>query len=78
MTVYLGNFSWETANRIAAALEEAGIVWWCKNPGTWTRVLFAEWGVRMFVDRTRLDEAREIARRLASAPPGEAPPGEGG
>ena len=68
-TVYLGNFAWETANRIAGALEDAGIVWWCKNPGTWTRVLFAEWGVRMFVDRNRLAEAREIARRSSRENP---------
>jgi hypothetical protein len=65
-TTYLGNFAWATANEIAGALEEAGIAWWCKNPGTITRVLFAEFGVRMFVDKTRLDEARHIARRLAT------------
>ncbi len=64
-TVYLGQFTWEHANRIAEALEEADIVWWCKNPGTITYVLFAEWGVRMFVDRERLEEARAIAARIA-------------
>lgn len=64
-TVYLGRFTWEHANEIAAALEDAEIAWWCKNPGTLTYVLFAEWGVRMFVDRERLDEARVIARRIA-------------
>lgn len=64
-TTYLGNFPWATANEIAGALEEAGIAWWCKNPGTITRVLFAEFGVRMFVDKRRLDDARDIARRLA-------------
>lgn len=66
-TTYLGNYAWATANDIAGALEDAGIVWWCKNPGTLTRVLFAEFGVRMFVDKTRLDEARGIARRIAEA-----------
>ncbi|HZA27123.1 MAG TPA: hypothetical protein VE915_05665 [Actinomycetota bacterium] len=63
-TTYLGNYSWATANDIAGALEDAGILWWCKNPGTLTRVLFAEFGVRMFVDQSRLDEAREIARGI--------------
>lgn len=66
-TTYLGNYAWATANDIAGALEDAGIVWWCKNPGTLTRVLFAEFGVRMFVDRARLDEARGIARRIVDA-----------
>lgn len=65
-TVYLGNYAWATANRIAAACEEAGIFWWAKNPGTFTRVLFAEFGVRLFVDKARLDEAREIAGRLVA------------
>jgi hypothetical protein len=72
-TNYLGNYAWATANDIAGALEEAGIFWWCKNPGTFTRVLFAEFGVRMFVDQARLDEAREIAGRIvAKAEQGEA------
>jgi hypothetical protein len=66
-TTYLGNYAWATANDIAGALEDAGIVWWSKNPGTFTRVLFAEFGVRMFVDKARLDEARGIARRIVEA-----------
>jgi hypothetical protein len=64
-TVYLGQFTNEHANQVAEALEEEGIVWWCKNPGTLSYVLFGEWGPRLFVDRARLDEAREIARRIA-------------
>lgn len=64
-TVYLGQYTWEHANRMAEAFEEAGIAWWCKNPGTLTYVLFGEWGVRMFVDRDRLDDARAIAERIA-------------
>lgn len=72
-TTYLGNYAWATANDIAGALEEAGIFWWCKNPGTFTRVLFAEFGVRMFVDQAHLDDAREIAGRIvAKAEQGEA------
>jgi hypothetical protein len=69
-TIYLGQFTWEHANRIAEQLEEAGIVWWVKNPGTWSFVLFREWGPRLFVDRERLEEARTIAERIA---PGGAP-----
>ncbi len=64
-TVYLGQFTWEHANQIAEALEEADIAWWYKSPGTVTYVLFAEWGVRLFVDRDRLDEAKAIVARIA-------------
>jgi Putative prokaryotic signal transducing protein len=64
-TVYLGQFTWEHANRIAEALEEAGITWWVKNPGTLTYVFFREWGPRLFVDQARLEEARDIARGIA-------------
>ncbi len=64
-TVYLGQFTWEHANEIAGALEEAGIAWWCKNPGTLSYTFFREWGPRLFVDRDRLDEARAIAGRVA-------------
>jgi hypothetical protein len=63
-TVYLGQFTWEHANQIAEALEDAGIGWWYKSPGTVAYVLFSEWGVRLFVDRARLDEAKEIAARF--------------
>lgn len=64
-TVYLGRFTWEHANEIAGALEEAGIAWWAKNPGTLAYVLLGEWGPRLFVDRDRYQEAREIAGRIA-------------
>lgn len=62
-TVYLGQFTHEHAEAIAKALEEAGIVWWQKGAGRLAKVLFAgDWGVRLFVDEARLNEAREIAR----------------
>jgi Putative prokaryotic signal transducing protein len=64
-TVYLGRFTHENANRIAEELEEAGIDWWAKNPGTLSYVLLNEWGPRLFVDRDRLEEARAIAARIA-------------
>ncbi|HYH27490.1 MAG TPA: hypothetical protein VEA19_01795 [Actinomycetota bacterium] len=64
-TTYLGNFAWATANAIAGELEERGIYWWAKNPGTLTRVFFAEFGVRLFVDREHLETARQIADELS-------------
>jgi hypothetical protein len=64
-TVYLGQFTHEHANQIAEALEEAGIIWWVKNPGTLSYVLFMEWGPRLFVDKARLADAKEIVSRIA-------------
>lgn len=61
-TVHLGQFSWEAANDIAGALEDAGIVWWYKQPGFLSQIW--ERGIRLFVDRERLDEAKEIARHV--------------
>jgi hypothetical protein len=63
--VYLGQFTHEHANEIAGELEEAGIAWWVKNPGTFAYVFLNEWGPRLFVDADRLDEARAIAERIA-------------
>lgn len=60
-TVHLGQYSREEANAIAGELEKAGIVWWYKDPGFFSRIW--EWGVRLFVDRSRLDEARAIAAK---------------
>jgi hypothetical protein len=62
-TVYLGQFTEQHAEAIAKALDEAGITWWQKQAGRFAKVLFAgDWGVRLFVDEVRLEEAREIAR----------------
>jgi hypothetical protein len=61
-TVHLGQFTWEHANEIAGELEAAGIVWWHKQPGFLSRIW--EQGVRLFVDRTRLEEARAIAAEV--------------
>ena len=64
-TVYLGQFTDEHAEAIAKELEEAGIVWWYKQSGRLVRTLFAgDWGVRLFVDSKRLDEARALAARV--------------
>ena len=65
-TTYLGQFTHEHAEAIAAALEQVGIAWTYKQFGRLTRLLFAgDWGVRMFVDSTRIDEARSIVSRLS-------------
>lgn len=64
-TVYLGQFGEDRAQAIAAALDRAGIVWWQKAAGRLTRFLFAgEWGVRLFVDESKIEEVREILRDL--------------
>jgi hypothetical protein len=58
ITVHLGQFTREHANTIAGRLEEAGIAWWYKEPGSISRIW--EYGVRLFVDRDHLAEARAI------------------
>jgi hypothetical protein len=70
-TVHLGQYTRETANAIAGELEEAGIVWWYKEPGFLSQVW--EQGVRLFVDKSRLREAKDIAERIVAErnpPPG--------
>lgn len=74
-TVYLGRYAHTTANDIAGHLEQAGIVWWYKQPGFFSQVW--EFGTRLFVDRERLEEAREIVRRVTSGELGPPPPPEG-
>ena len=63
-TAYLGNFSRETAELIAGQLEERGWVWWYKEPG-WLAALW-EHGIRMFVDREHLSEAKDIAKAISA------------
>ena len=64
-TVQLGQFTDENAERIVERLEATGITWWVKRSGGLTRVLFAgDWGVRVFVDASRADEAAGIVREL--------------
>lgn len=64
-TVHLGQFTREHANQIGEELERRDIVWWYKDPGYFSRVW--EFGVRLFVDRQRLDEARVIAERITGS-----------
>lgn len=61
-TAQLGQYTNEHANDIAGELEKAGIVWWYKQPG-WLSSIW-EWGTRLFVDSSRLEEARAIAERV--------------
>ena len=50
-TLYLGQFTDENADRIAAAFDDAGIRWHAKSSGAFVRFIFAaDWGVRLFVD----------------------------
>jgi hypothetical protein len=65
-TVYLGQFTNEHADAIAGALEEAGIAWTYKQFGRLTKLFFAgDWGIRMFVDAARVEDARTIVSRLS-------------
>lgn len=66
-TVHLGQFTREHANEIAGELEQADIVWWYKQPGFISSVW--EHGVRLFVDRDRVDEARAIVDRVLGGTP---------
>lgn len=74
-TVHLGQFTHEHAEAIAAELEAASIVWWYKVPGFLSTMW--EHGVRLFVDRERLAEAKAIADRVLAGPPSEQGPSEG-
>lgn len=67
-TVQLGQFTNEHANDIAGGLEEAGIVWWYKQPGYFASLW--EKGTRLFVDDKRLEEAQAIARKVLEADAG--------
>jgi hypothetical protein len=70
-SVYLGQFTWEHSNLIAEQLEKAGIDWSYKQAGAITRVLSAgDWGVRLFVDGERLEDARRIVAAVPEPPSG--------
>jgi hypothetical protein len=64
-TVHLGAFTHDHAEAIAGELERAGIVWWYKNPGFFSQIW--ERSVRLFVDRSRLEEAQAIADRVLTS-----------
>jgi len=73
-TVHLGQYTHEHADAIAGELEAAGIAWWAKVPGIFTQIW--EHGVRLFVDRDRLEEARAIAARVLEPPQTEGGSGQ--
>ena len=62
-TTYLGAYTHEHADTIAGELEGAGITWWYKQPGFLSR-LWEAGQVRLFVDREKIDEAKDIAARV--------------
>ena len=67
-SIYLGQYTDEVANEIAAELERANINWSYKQAGRLTKIFFmGEWGTRLFVDEARVDDAREIAEKVAAA-----------
>ena len=75
-TVHLGQFTPEHAEEIAGRLEGAGIVWWYKQPGYFSSIW--EKGVRLYVDKERLEESQEIARQVLTSEEGAASKEENG
>ncbi len=67
-TVELGQFTDDNADAVAERLDRAGMVWYAKSSGRFGRLLFAgDWGVRLFVDQDRLQEARQLAAEVTGA-----------
>jgi uncharacterized LabA/DUF88 family protein len=74
-TVQLGQFTDENAEVVAGALAGAGIVWWHKTSGRFTRILSAgDWGTRIYVDAARLEEAQQVARAALAEAGGQTRP----
>ena len=62
-SAYLGQYTDETANAIAEQLERAGISWSYKQAGWLTQIFFmGEWGTRLFVEESRLEDAERSRR----------------
>ena len=64
-TVHLCACSPEQAAALGAALGDAGIVYWIK-PASVGLLAFLQRESQVFVDRTKVDEARAIAASVAS------------
>ena len=69
----VGRGAWadETTPNTKSPSEKANIAWWYKQPGFFSQI-WEFGGIRLFVDRTRLEEARAISDRIA--PDGTAGP----
>lgn len=67
-TVHLGAFTQPHAILIAEELDERGIVWWSKNPGFFSRIWEFD-SVHVFVDRAKLEDAKEIAAQILETGP---------
>jgi hypothetical protein len=64
-SVHLGRFTDETAQVIADELEAAGIDWTFNQASKITQFfLIGERGTRLFVEASRLEDARAIAERV--------------
>jgi hypothetical protein len=63
-TAHLGGFTPAHVEQIAAALDDAKIAWWTKEPGFLSRLW--QLGIEVFVDRDRLDDARAIVDGIVS------------
>ena len=76
-TVHLGRYTREHANTIAERLDKAEIIWWYKDSG-FLSSLWEMSSVRIFVDKDRLGEAKQISAEVLAAdgiPPDAADPG---
>jgi len=61
-TVVLGQYVDENAEEILRRLDAAGIEHWVKRSSGLVRWLSAaDWGIRVFVDASRVEEAQRIA-----------------
>ncbi|MGZ8570838.1 MAG: hypothetical protein ACXWW5_01265 [Actinomycetota bacterium] len=62
-TVHLDTFTAAHAATIVRQLDARGIVWWSKEPGFLSRLWeFGE--IHLFVDRAKVEEAREVANEV--------------
>jgi len=67
-TMYLGQFLAEHARQIVVELDAHEIVWWSKEPSLLTR-FWDPGGIHLFVDRTKLDGARDIVATVLADEP---------